>query len=173
MMVIKLKQRRQWNYLALHWDHLYRICSQNIQVCNLHLCNLQATNNSSPRKTGIMLVTSLLSSLLDYCHALLIGTPKYIINTLQKILNKAVRFIYVVKRREHITPYLYQLHILSVLYRIKSKVGVIAYKIIQSSAPTYLNNKVTMFKPTNDKPRREGAGRDQLFVGVVCFMKRR
>ena len=88
-----------------------KFINKKISNCNFHLRNLRAIKNSIPQKTRIILVTSLICSTLDYCNALLICVPKYSIDLLQKVLNKAVRFIYDVRSKDHITPYLYKLHI--------------------------------------------------------------
>ena len=136
--------------------------TKKIKTCNFHLRNLRAVKQSVPRNIRILLVTTLICSTIDFCNALLILSPKYVITSLQKVLNKAVRFIFDVKRREHISPYLCQLHILPVAYRVKYKVSVIAYKITRGEAPKYLMDKVKMFHPSCDKPFRLGAGRDRL-----------
>ena len=136
--------------------------NKKIQTCNFHLRNLKAIKRCIPRKTRIMLVTSLICSTLDFCNSLLICSPKYILDRLQKVINKAVRFIFDVRMREHITPYLYTLHILPVAYRVKFKVSIIAYKIMKGIAPKYLQDQVSLFVPMSDKPRRVGSGRDHL-----------
>lgn len=110
----------------------------------------------------ILLVKSMILSQLDYSNGLLIGSPKYVIVRLQKILNKAVRFIYDVKWKEHITPYLHKLHVLPVKYRIKYKACLIAYKVTRQMAPSYLVNKMNLHKRHGGPLLRHGSGRDEL-----------
>jgi hypothetical protein len=136
--------------------------TKKIQTCNFHLSNLRAIKKSLPHNIRILLVTNLICSTMDYCNSLLIGSPKYVTDRLQKTLNDAVRFIFDVKRREHITPYLYKLHILPVVYRIKFKVCLVAFKIIRGMAPLYLADKTQTFQPMYDKPMRQGCERDEL-----------
>ena len=144
--------------------------NRKIQACNFHLRNLRAVKQSIPTSIRIRLVTSLICSTIDYCNALLICSPKYVTDRLQKTLNKAVRFIFDVRKRDHISPYLFRLHILPVIYRVKFKVCVIAYKVVRGTAPPYLREKMEMFKPTYNKILRPGSGRDkwmfQSDVGV-------
>ena len=62
---------------------------------------------------------------------------------LQKLLNSSIRFIYNLtgdQYRNHITPYLKELHILPVEERLQYKVALYVYKCINSLAPTYLSD---------------------------------
>ena len=136
--------------------------NKKIQSCNFHLRNLRSVQNSLPFNAKVTLVTNMIFANIDYCNALLICSPQYIILKLQRILNKAVRFIFNAKRSVHITPLLYKLHILPVMYRIKYKVSLLAYKIVNKIAPTYLIEKNELFKATGNYTLRPGHGRDPL-----------
>ena len=83
-------------------------------------------------------------------------------------MNKAIRFIFGIKYRDHITPYLFRLHVLPVEYRIKFKLSTIAYKITRKVAPVYLIDKVEMFQP-NRTDLRPSHGRDKLMF--ACDLK--
>ena len=138
--------------------------NKKVQTRNFYLRNLRAVRSSIPQNTRILLVTSSICSTLDYCNSLLISSPKYLTDRLQKVLNKAVRFIFNVRRRDHISPYLYKLHILPVIYRIKFKVSSLAFKVTRRTAPSYMLDKVKMFTPPSDRPLREGCGRDKWMI---------
>ena len=114
---------------------------KKIQICNLHLRNLRSVRNCIPHKAKVILVTNLIFSNIDYCNGLLLCSPGYLITKLQRTLNKAIRFVFNIKREEHITPYLFKLHILPLFYRIKFKMSLIAYKMSRNIAPAYLNEK--------------------------------
>ena len=126
----------------------------------MHLRNLRPISNSLSYESKVILVTNLIFANIDYCNGILICSPKNVITKLQRILNKAVRYIFGIRRRDHITPYLMKLHILPVEYRIKYKVSLIAYKITMEMAPKYLMEKVKLFTPTTEKNLRRGHGRD-------------
>ena len=83
-----------------------------------------------------------------------------------------MRFIFDVRLREHISPYLYSLHILPVSYRVKFKASTIAYKLVNGNAPSYLMEKAPLFKPTSDKPVRQGSGRDHLMFDSNLAMQK-
>ena len=69
----------------------------------------------------IMLVRNLILSKLDYCNAILANIPKYIINKLQRVMNASVRFIYDIKKHDHISIYLKKAHFLPVQKCIEFK----------------------------------------------------
>jgi hypothetical protein len=140
--------------------------AKKIQICNLHLRNLRSIKNAIPQNVKVMLVTNLIISNIDYCNALLMCAPNYIVLSLQRTLNKAVRFIFNLKRTDHISRYLYQLHILPVKYRIKFKVSLIAFKIVRKTAPEYLQENFTMFRPTTAINLRPARSRDRLMFDV-------
>ena len=147
--------------------------TRKIQKCNFHLSNLRAIRKSIPQDVRIILVTNLICSTLDYCNALLLCSPKFLIAKLQKTLNDGIRFIFDLRRREHISPFLYKLHVLPVEYRIKFKVSLIAFKILNGTAPSYLIDKATTYKPTTNRPTRPGSGRDKfMFECTLSMMKR-
>jgi hypothetical protein len=138
----------------------------------MHLRNIRAIKKCIPRSTKILLVTNLIIANIDYCNALFICSPKYVTDLLQKVLNKAVRFIFDLKRTDHISPFLCQLHILPVLFRIKFKVCLIAFKIINGMAPGYLADKVNLFRQTSTAYHRLGCGRDWLMFEFDLYQQK-
>jgi hypothetical protein len=108
----------------------------------------------------IMLVRNLILSKLDYCNAILANIPKYMINKLQRVLNASVRFIYDIKKHEHISYYVKKAHFLPVRKRVDFKLCTLVFKIIHKLAPTYLNNLVKLHIPSRDLR----VGRDSIMV---------
>ena len=140
--------------------------AKKVQICNFHIRNLRNIKNCLPKETKILLVNNLVLSTLDYCNSLFICLPNSAIYPLQKILNKAVRFIFNLRIRTHISPYLFQLHYLPVKYRIKFKGCLIAFKIINNTAPLYLRESFKMCEPTGTWSFRSGIGRDSLMFDI-------
>ena len=83
-------------------------------MSKLQLSNLKIIENSLNTSMRIMLVNSLILSKLDYCNSLLAACTQTEIFNLQKVLNNAVRFIFDAVRRDHITPFLKELHFLPI-----------------------------------------------------------
>ena len=75
----------------------------------------------------------------------------------------AICFVYNLKRRDHISPYLKQAHILPIKFRIMFKTCVLCFKIINSSAPAYLRNWIVLKQPSQVNLR---SNRDDLIAEV-------
>ena len=83
---------------------------------------------------------------------------------IQKLLNAAVRFIfglYGMKRREHITPYLKELHFLPVYYRIRFKISLLVFKSLNNMAPKYVSD---MLKPRQEKTHAVRINKDAFLL---------
>ena len=140
--------------------------TKKLQVCNMHLRNLRNVKEALPQKVKIQLVTQIIFTTLDYCNVLLITAPQYVTQRLQVIMNNAVRFITGLKRREHISEFLFKLHILPINFRIRFKAALIAHKIVNKSAPEYLGNIFPTFVPTTTISLRTACGRDTLMLNT-------
>ena len=99
--------------------------------------------------TRLMLVKQIILSKIDFNNALLCGLPEYLINSLQFIINCAMRFVYNVGYREHITPYIIKSHILPVKYRIDYKICLTVFKCLRELAPKYLQELLIWNIPTH------------------------
>ena len=142
--------------------------TKKVQVCNMHLRNLRNIKESLSQKVKALLVSQLILSTLDYCNALLICVPKYIIKRLQVTMNNSIRFIFGLKRRDHISEYLFKLHILPMEYRVRFKVSLIAHKIVNGFAPEYLSEIFKTYTPSTTINLRANCGRDSLMLDS-CF----
>src|SRR4029434_1445328 len=65
-----------------------------------------------------------------------------VVKPLQMIQNAAARLVFNQPKRAHVTPLLIDLHWLPVAARIKFKSLMLAYRVLDGSAPTYLNVRV-------------------------------
>jgi hypothetical protein len=93
------------------------------------------------------LVQALLSAKLDYGNALLYGLPSEHIKPLQHAQNTAARIIARIKKHDHITPTLKDLHWLPLNHRIDYKMLCTTYKSLNGLAPGYLSDTL-QYKPT-------------------------
>ena len=84
------------------------------------------------------LVNSLVVARIDNNNVLYSGLPVYQISKLQKLQNSCARVIYGVRRREHVSPLLKQLHWLPIRLRIIFKVLCLIFKCLHNTAPSYL-----------------------------------
>ena len=102
-------------------------------VCQTGMYKVKVLNglrNVIDSDTKIILVKALVLTTIDYCNILLASLPNYLITKLQKVQNAAVRFIYKLKKRERITPYLKKAHFLPVKFRIYYKLCIEVFKLV-------------------------------------------
>ena len=88
----------------------------------------------------------------------------YIIKRLQVVLNNAIRFVFGLKRSDHITYFHFKLHFLPIIFRVRFKLSLIAYKITRGLAPKYLEEVFQRYSPTTSLTLRPGCGRDTLML---------
>ena len=137
-----------------------------IRTCNFHLRNLYNVKDSLNIPTRIMMITNLIWSTIDYCNILLLGMNDRELKPLKLMMNRAVRFIYNVKPRSHITPYYKKAHFLPIKQRIQFKACVTAFKIFNNLSPEYLSDGFIKFVPTSSIVLREGSGRDKYMFQI-------
>ena len=130
---------------CLTMEHQSKAVSRS---CFYHLRNISRIRRFITDDACRTLIASLVTSRLDYGNALLNGVCDGVIKRLQRIQNTAARLITRTKRSEHITPVLHGLHWLPVAYRVKYKLLLFAYKIINGLAPQYLQDLLTLYQPT-------------------------
>ena len=122
--------------------------SKVCQSIYYHIRNISRIRDLLDLECVKLLVNSLVTSRLDYCNSLLRGTPRFCINRLQLMQNKAAKLITKSKRRDHVTPLLRQLHWLPVEKRIEFKIACITYKCLNDvSAPNYLKSLIQVYNP--------------------------
>ena len=117
------------------------------QVCKTafyHIHNICRISKYLSRESLKTLVHAFVTPRLDYCNSLLYSLPKYQISKLQRVQNAAARLITNTRKYDHITPALYHLHWLPVLYRIYCKILIITFKAIYNMSPSYISNLVSI-----------------------------
>ena len=89
-----------------------------------------------------VLVQALVIGRLDYCNALYIGLPKYLLQRLQAVQNAAARVITKCARDDSISEACKTLHWLPVEQRVSFKIDTLVYKALHDSAPNYVSSLV-------------------------------
>ena len=80
-------------------------------------------------------------------NSLLAGISRGSVTKLHRCQNLAARVVSRTRKREHITPVLIQLHCLPVAERIKFKVLLQVYRVLNGMAPTYLSDLIQRYEP--------------------------
>ena len=88
------------------------------------------------------LVHAFITSRVDYCNAVLAGSPKSTTDTLQRVLNAAARLVTNTDKYDRgLSSLLHdQLHWLNVPERIEYKLAVMIRRCLEDKAPEYLKN---------------------------------
>jgi hypothetical protein len=135
----------------LSWSsHVSSICQRSY----LALFHLYKFRSLTPFKTRIRLVNSLILPLYDYCNFVYCDINNSGLNRLQVSLNNAVRYIFDIKPREHITKYYIKLGWLKISERRDVGVCVMMHKILNNCAPEYLNDLVTVMSTVCSRETR-------------------
>ena len=92
--------------------------------------------------TSVLLANALVSSRLDYCNSLFLSLIDFELRRLQLVQNSLCRIVKRSSKFSHITPQLIKLHWLSSRYRLKFKIGLITYKILNQGQPVYLRELI-------------------------------
>ena len=70
-----------------------------------------------------------------------------LIKCMQRVQNAAVRFIYNIKKSEHISQYVKMAHFLPIKFRIQYKMCLITFKILNGLSPVYLQDFIQLRTP--------------------------
>lgn len=119
-----------------------------VRSVNFHLRTLSRMRKYLTTDAVKTIVQAVIISRLDYCNSLLNGCPDKLVQRLQRVQNSAARLVSRCPRRNHITPVLMSLHWLPVAARIKYKVALITFKILNNAAPVYLRDLLTPYSPS-------------------------
>ena len=123
--------------------HIKNLC------CNLtyHLRNISRIRRFLDRDTCHLVIRALILSKIDYGNGLLLGAKKTDVQRLQRIQNWAAKMICQVRKHDHATPCLKELHWLAVENRITFKVLLFVYKCLNQMAPNYISSSIKVHHP--------------------------
>ena len=102
------------------------------------------------RKISKILVQSFVICRLDNCNSLLVGSPKYLFQKLQRIQNCAARLVAQFPKAVRTSPILQKLHWLPVEQRVIFKVLLLTNKAINNLAPVYISNLLVRYEPSRN-----------------------
>jgi exonuclease III len=144
---VKIQQVSEVRNIGALFNSSFSLDGQVSQVCRsawYHLRNIGQIRPFLDRTSAERLIHAFVTSKLDNLNSLLYNLPKYQIHRLQRVQNAAARLINLVKKVDHITPILIQLHWLPIKYRIQYKLLLLTYKALHGQAPAYLQELLTI-----------------------------
>ena len=107
-----------------------------VKKCFFHIRNIGKIRKFLTVESCKVLLNSLVISQLDYCNSIYYGLPSYLILRLQRVQNTAARLISCSHKYDYITPVLIELHWLPIEYRLKFKILLHVFKVINNLSPT-------------------------------------
>ena len=119
-----------------------------VKSCSYNLKKLNTVKYDLDTDARLLAVKSHVLSKLDYCNVLLCNTPANKLSCLTKVLHTAIRFVYNLKRRDHISQYLKDAHVLPIKFRIMYKTCLFVFKILHCLSPQYLEDMIYLRFPS-------------------------
>ena len=115
------------------------------RACCFHIRQISKIRKFLSQESVVKFVSCFVHSRLDYCNSLHADLPTESINKLQYIQNCAARLVLGIRKREHITPALKNLHWLPISRRIHYKLSLLCYKSFSSLLSSYLFDLLSLY----------------------------
>ena len=125
-------------------QHVSKVCS----ACSFHTKALRHIRPYLDITTANAIACNSVGSRLDYCNAVMSGMSAHNIARLQRAQNNAARVVCRASNRSSATALLHKLHWMPVAQRIDFKVALITFKAIVNSQPSYINELISVYKPS-------------------------
>ena len=107
-----------------------------------------------PHKTKIMLAQSLLLPILDYADVCYLDVTEELLNKLERLQNLAIRFVFGLRKYDHVSQFRAQLNWLPIRLRRDMHILSLLFKILNyQHFPSYLRSRFTVL-PTPTRSRR-------------------
>ena len=114
--------------------HVAKVCGTAYNT----LKNVARIHNLLTPEAAKIIVQGLVISKLDYCNGLLLGISNHQLNKLQIVQNMGCRVIKTLRKFDHITEAMKDLHWLKIPEHIQFNVLVTIYQCINGLAPSFL-----------------------------------
>ena len=123
--------------------HVKSVCKSAL----FHLRNIAKIREYLTVESTKSLVHAFVTCRIDNCNSLLIHSPSYVIQKLQRIQNCAARLVTGQPRFAHVTPILKELHWLLIEQQVTFKVLLLAFKGLNGLAPQYVSDMLVRYIP--------------------------
>ena len=139
--------------------HVLCVC----QNCYFQIRLIHRLGKALYVESKLLLVHALVHSRLNHCNSVLVRLPWSLVQQLQSVLNSAC-LIFGLKRFDHITPALMDLHWLPYPQRITYKLCMIMFKCLRGSAPAYLADYCTSTSLVSGRSALRSAAHGDIVV---------
>jgi hypothetical protein len=116
--------------------------------------NLKLLQKFLPTNIKTLLVRSLLIPHLDYADSVFLDLNQDLLNSLERLQNMGIRFIFNIKKFDHITSYRNQLKWLTMRQRRKLHLLLLVHKTLYSASSPYYLKEMFEFLASHGLPLR-------------------
>ena len=127
---------------------MQKMINEFVSSCYFNLKKLKNIKFSLPTEARLLVVKAFILNKLDFCNILFCCISSRQMQQLEKVMKDAIRFVYNLKKRDSVSASMKMAHFLPVSFRVKYKVCLFAFKILNGLAPSYLNNFVVKAIPS-------------------------
>ena len=131
--------------------------SKTKQMCFTSLRQIRSIKGCLTMDSLKKLASALVLSRIDYGNMALVSLPKVATQSIQSIINTTARLITGVRKYDHITPVLKELHWLKIDERIEYKVALQMYKCLSNEGSAYLTRDLVPVASLPEKQRLRSA----------------
>ena len=137
--------------LGVHLDQTLSMQQHISSVCRAAYLELRRIASIQPyftQSATARLVSSAITSRLDYCNSILAGLPLKQISCLQRVQNNTAKLVPRKSKYDCVTPLQQELHWLPIRFRPQYKTATFVYRFFSDSLPGYLPQILCAYKPT-------------------------
>ena len=117
------------------------------RAANFHLSRINKIRRFLDFSSVKCVANALVLSRLDYCNSLYLNLPSSLLKRLQRVQNAAVRTIFNLRKRDHVSIHRQFLRWLEIADRAKIKVACLTFCCLNGSAPLYLSDLISRNVP--------------------------
>ena len=133
------------------WEHHI---NNQIKKAYAKLRTFYSLRKSLSVKTKTKLVECYVLSQLNYCNIVTQAMTIALKARIQKVQNSCIRYIFGVRKYDHITPYITEQDTLNMENRVKSHALTLMHKLVNKTAPKYLTDKLSFRSNVHNHPTR-------------------
>ncbi|KAG8241797.1 hypothetical protein J6590_108726 [Homalodisca vitripennis] len=110
-----------------------------------------------PFSVKVMLVKTLILPHFNYCDAVISDMTVELSDRLQRAQNYCIRFIFNLRRYEHVTPFFKQLSLLKLQQLRQLHILSTLHSVIKNKSPVYLSEHFKFISDISERPTRRGS----------------
>jgi len=137
---------------TLCWDvHTMKVINRVFST----LAQIRRNVGCLPLNIRKLLVQSLIFPNFDYGAVVMVGMSSTLKSKLQRVQNACLRFVYGVRKADHITPYYIKSGWLKLEERRKLQLAILVLNVVKNQSPSYLFNNLVSTSSIHSRTSRQ------------------